>query len=279
MSGPDLVTKARGERPDPESIDALTQELYDTYMVPNVAGQMNAVARRVHNVVSISTILAPREGRLPGGLFHGNITASESKPTVAANKIGLIIQASDDVAGRVEPSLAGMPAKPRVVELGLRDRPDQPLATVLDRILPEMAEARAHGTSVLVNCTVGMSRSTAVILGHMIDPRGENMTLLDTWRHVKSHRPLALPNVGFLVQLMKYEKRVRGSCSVPVELVINHPAAAMTIDEQDLSALRRNLRGSRRSSKRSESKRSESKRSESKRSRATRRTRRYTRYS
>jgi hypothetical protein len=263
----------------PPSIDALTQELYGDYMGANVGGQMDAVARRIHNVVSISTILGPREGRLPGGLFHGNITAAESRPTVTANPIGLIIQASNDVAGRVEPSLAGMPAQPRVVELGLRDSPDQPLSTVLDRVLPEMAQARARGINVLVNCTVGMSRSTAVILGHLMDPNGENMPLLDAWRHVKSRRPLAFPNVGFLVQLMRYEKRVRGSSSVPVDLVINHPFAALTIDDLDayIGALRRNLRGGRRSNKRSESKRSESKRSESKRK--TRRTRRYTRYS
>jgi hypothetical protein len=263
----------------PPSIDALTQELYGDYMGANVGGQMDAVARRIHNVVSISTILGPREGRLPGGLFHGNITAAESRPTVTANQIGLIIQASNDVAGRVEPSLAGMPAQPRVVELGLRDSPDQPLSTVLDRVLPEMAQARARGINVLVNCTVGMSRSTAVILGHLMDPNGENMPLLDAWRHVKSRRPLAFPNVGFLVQLMRYEKRVRGSSSVPVDLVINHPFAALTIDDLDayIGALRRNLRGGRRSNKRSESKRSESKRSESKRK--TRRTRRYTRYS
>jgi hypothetical protein len=247
----------------------LTQELYGDYMVANAPGAMNAVARRIHNVVSISTILGPREGRLPGGLFHGNITAAESRPTVTANQIGLIIQASNDVAGRVEPSLAGMPAQPRVVELGLRDSPDQPLSTVLDRLLPEMAQARARGINVLVNCTVGMSRSTAVILGHMMDPHGENMPLLDAWRHVKSRRPLAFPNVGFLVQLMRYEKRVRGSSSVPVELVIHHPFAALTIDDIDvyIRDLRRNLRGGRRSNKRSESKRK------------TRRTRRYTHYS
>ena len=252
----------------PPSTAALTQELYGDYMGANVGGQMDAVARRIHNVVSISTILGPREGRLPGGLFHGNITAAESRPTVTANQIGLIIQASNDVAGRVEPSLAGMPAQPRVVELGLRDSPDQPLSTVLDRVLPEMAQARARGTNVLVNCTVGMSRSTAVILGHLMDPNGENMPLLDAWRHVKSRRPLAFPNVGFLVQLMRYEKRVRGTSSVPVDLVINHPFAALTIDDLNayIGALRRNLRGGRRSSR-------------SRRRRATRRTRRYTRSS
>ena len=107
-----------------------------------------------------------------------------------------------------------------------------------------------------------------------MDPRGENMPLLDAWRHVKRRRPLAFPNVGFLVQLMKYERRVRGSSSVPVDLVINHPFAALTIDDLDayIGALRRNLRGGRRRSKRSGSKRSESKPK-------TRRTRRYTRYS
>ena len=236
----EAARRARGERP--ESIDDLERELYGNY-TNDLFGQVNAVSRSVEGKVSITTLF--EKGRLPGGLFHGNITAACSKQTIINNHIGLIVQASIDVEGRVEPSLKGMKSKPRVIELGLNDRPDQILAPVLDRILPEIAAARAHGINVLVNCTVGMSRSTAILLAHMMDPKGEDMTLLQAWLHIKHRRPLVLPNIGFLVQLMKYEKKIRGSSSVPIELVQRHPAAIHTIDNMNnyISALRRNLRG------------------------------------
>ena len=256
------VIHAEGSSAVPVSGQSLREELYGLYSgVEDVAGRMDEIAEMVRGRISISTILGPGEGNLSGGLFHGNITAAESRLTVTANQIGLIIQASNDVKGRVEPRLAGMPAQPSVIELNLIDSPLQSLERVLDSILPEMRRARDSGINVLVNCTVGMSRSTAVILGHLMDPQGENMPLLDAWRHVKSRRSLAFPNVGFLVQLMRYEKKVRGTSSVPLDLVTNHPFTTLTIEDPEtyIRALRRNLQGGRRSSKRSKNKRRKSK--------------------
>ena len=64
--------------------------------------------------------------------------------------------------------------------------------------------------AVLVHCVQGVSRSVAVVIAWLMTRRG--MTLPAALSHVRSVRPSAQPNEGFLAQLHELE-RARGDVS------------------------------------------------------------------
>ena len=121
---------------------------------------------------------------------------------------------------------------PRIIDLPLEDRPTQSIDIVKD-IVKEIQKAIDAGVNILVNCNVGMSRSTAVLLYYLIHTNDGDMSLLDAWIHLRESRPLILPNLGFLMQLMRIEKDLRGTSSVPVDLVRRHPMAWAQDDIED----------------------------------------------
>eukprot|EP00747_Dinoflagellata_sp_TGD_P055458 gnl/TRDRNA2_/TRDRNA2_149550_c1_seq2.p1 gnl/TRDRNA2_/TRDRNA2_149550_c1~~gnl/TRDRNA2_/TRDRNA2_149550_c1_seq2.p1 ORF type:complete len:408 (-),score=51.74 gnl/TRDRNA2_/TRDRNA2_149550_c1_seq2:210-1373(-) len=69
---------------------------------------------------------------------------------------------------------------------------------------------------VLVHCMAGRSRSATIVIAYLMARR--DMTLRQAIDHVKFRRPMIFPNLGFLEQLVEYEKKL-------IEL---HPARAAT---------------------------------------------------
>lgn len=62
---------------------------------------------------------------------------------------------------------------------------------------------------VLVYSYFGLSRSCAVVLAHLM--KEEGWTLKQSWQYLHSLHPSAKPNDGFLVQLLQYERDLRGN--------------------------------------------------------------------
>lgn len=109
--------------------------------------------------------------------------------------------------------------------------------------------ARVRGRNVLVHCKAGMSRSVAVVgeqrarpwdrkgpstqctavihapalcstlcararaVAYLVKHCGK--TLADAWHHVKTLRPIALPNVGLFRQLIRLERELTGQQTIP----------------------------------------------------------------
>mmetsp|Transcript_16736 Transcript_16736/g.41213 ORF Transcript_16736/g.41213 Transcript_16736/m.41213 type:complete len:159 (+) Transcript_16736:443-919(+) len=61
---------------------------------------------------------------------------------------------------------------------------------------------------ILIHCSVGRSRSVAIVLAYLIRYHGH--TLNSAFLHVWSRRQVADPNVGFLSQLEIWEMTFRG---------------------------------------------------------------------
>jgi protein-tyrosine phosphatase len=59
---------------------------------------------------------------------------------------------------------------------------------------------------VLVHCKRGVSRSVTMVLAYLISEK--NMSVTEAMLRVKSKRQIALPNSGFLKQLMHYKKTI-----------------------------------------------------------------------
>ena len=66
--------------------------------------------------------------------------------------------------------------------------------------------ARSAGGKVLVHCVQGVSRSVSVVIAYLIFK--EKMNYDEAYEFVKSHRGIASPNIGFVIQLMLFHKRL-----------------------------------------------------------------------
>lgn len=76
-------------------------------------------------------------------------------------------------------------------------------------------ENDGDGEIVLIHCSKGVSRSVSVFIAWLIAYRG--MSLRDSLALVKERRSLSNPNMGFIKQLMTYEKEQLGRTSLSMD--------------------------------------------------------------
>ena len=198
---------------------------------------------------------APARGR--GALLLGGVDFAEDlrlqRELLQGQGVGLYVQCALELAGRLRP-LAATGA--RLLEVGLADAAafagaPPALAALLggqgdgvgaaaaselvarltrsssgggggggSSVLAAIEAARAAGEHVLVSCQMGVSRSVAVALAHLV--RGSDaLPLAAAFHLVRRARPAALPNLGFWCQLLALAGGGAGARALPV------PAAAL----------------------------------------------------
>ncbi|CAK9028623.1 ABC transporter A family member 12 (ABC transporter ABCA.12) (AtABCA12) (Putative ABC2 homolog 16) [Durusdinium trenchii] len=100
--------------------------------------------------------------------------------------------------------------------LPLMDLEDQDLNENLEKALEIIGKAESLGGAVLVHCHEGKSRSVSVCLAYLMK---SGLSLASSLAYVKSKRPMARPNAGFLKQLLAMEQQIFGEQSeLPEEL-------------------------------------------------------------
>ncbi|CAF1063816.1 unnamed protein product [Rotaria magnacalcarata] len=72
-------------------------------------------------------------------------------------------------------------------------------------------ECKEKNEKVLVHCQAGISRSSSIVLAYLI--RYNNLSLEKAYEYLLEKRPIAAPNCGFLIQLIRYEKEIKKSKS------------------------------------------------------------------
>ncbi|KNA22757.1 hypothetical protein SOVF_031510 isoform B [Spinacia oleracea] len=133
-------------------------------------------------------------------LFVGSIGAANNKAALKRNNITRILT----VAGSMAPAYPN-DFTYKVIEVA--DREDTDLCQYFDECIDFIEEAKRSGGGVFVHCFVGRSRSVTIILAYLIKKRG--MILSQALEYVRSKRPQASPNAGFIKQLQKYEQSLR----------------------------------------------------------------------
>ena len=103
--------------------------------------------------------------------------------------------------------------------LNLLDTPNQNIVQhfeeATDWIDSVLRENPSH--KVLVHCFAGKSRATTITCSYLM--RKQGLPLRQALLHVRACRPIAFPNIGFLVQLKAFESTLFGQCSdVPLKL-------------------------------------------------------------
>nr|XP_028951475.1 dual specificity protein phosphatase 1-like [Malus domestica] len=84
------------------------------------------------------------------------------------------------------------------------DRVCTDLKQHFDECIEYIDEAKRSGGGVLVHCFVGRSRSVTIIVAYLMKKHG--MSISQALEHVKSRRPQASPNAGFISQLQSLER-------------------------------------------------------------------------
>ncbi|GMH20011.1 hypothetical protein Nepgr_021852 [Nepenthes gracilis] len=136
------------------------------------------------------------------GLFLGSLAAANNKSVLKSLNITHILTVASSIS----------PAHPddfTCKSIEAKDSEDTNLAQYFDECFNFIDEAKKMGGGVLVHCFVGRSRSVTIVVAYLMKKHG--MTLSDALELVRSKRPQASPNAGFIKQLEDFEKSLQGS--------------------------------------------------------------------
>lgn len=133
------------------------------------------------------------------GLYLGSIGAAYNKDELLKLKITHILS----VANMVE---SAYPSDFRYKQIEVRDSTDVDLEEHFDECFAFIDEARQSVGAVLVHCFAGRSRSVTVVVAYLMKTYG--MSFLQALDLVRSKRPQAAPNPGFILQLKKFERKL-----------------------------------------------------------------------
>lgn len=136
------------------------------------------------------------------GLYLGSVGAANNKSELKRLNITHILT----VANSLPPT---HPNDFVYKIINIPDREDVNIENYFDECFTFIDEAKRTGCGVLVHCFVGKSRSVTVVVAYLMKKHG--MSVSEALKHVKSKRPIASPNSGFMLQLQNFEKSLRGS--------------------------------------------------------------------
>jgi hypothetical protein len=145
-------------------------------------------------------------GRILPYLFLGGKVHARDKATLKRLKINHILNMSptrdtDPNAGI--PNFFQSDKKFTYKRVPIFDNNGENIIEHLKGCIDFIDKAQYYG-AVLVHCNQGVSRSTSMCLGYLMDKKG--MTLQDAYDHIKKQRKQAGPNTAFRRQLELYDR-------------------------------------------------------------------------
>ncbi|KAJ1405616.1 Tyrosine specific protein phosphatases domain [Sesbania bispinosa] len=162
--------------------------------------QMSSLLRAMFVVKSLKEDNTPCE--IDEGLFLGSVGTAANKDGLKNVNVTHILT----VAGKLTPA---HPGDFVYKTIDVVDRDDANLKQYFNECFDFIDEAKRHGGRVLVHCYAGKSRSVTIVVAYLMKTRG--MSLSEALQHVKSKRPQAAPNPGFIRQLEEFEKSLQGA--------------------------------------------------------------------
>jgi atypical dual specificity phosphatase len=141
-------------------------------------------------------------------LVIGNAAAASAFAAMRNLGVECILNVTADI---IEPS----PSELGNIEwyrIPLQDIETQDVTDALNEGLAIIDQVAAGGGKVLIHCHEGRSRSVTLALAYLI--ARDRMPLADAINFIKSHRPEAQPNAGFMRQLMALELSTLGANSM-----------------------------------------------------------------
>ncbi|KAK6487385.1 serine/threonine/tyrosine-interacting-like protein 1 [Huso huso] len=139
---------------------------------------------------------------LEGALYQGSARQASDYRIIKNLHITHVLNATAECPD-------AFPSTLRYLHLRLNDDTHQDVAESFPAATRFITQAlRAEGGRVLVHCSLGRSRSSALTLAFLMEHR--HWTLRHAYQWLKERRACAAPNDGFLRQLLAYEERLFG---------------------------------------------------------------------
>ncbi|KAF7638010.1 hypothetical protein Mgra_00002463, partial [Meloidogyne graminicola] len=92
------------------------------------------------------------------------------------------------------------------LSLTVLDVPTENLKRHFDKSIKFINNAIENNGKVLIHCNAGISRSTSIVIAYLI--HSKKMTVNQALEHIRTQRPIARPNDGFMCQLREYENEI-----------------------------------------------------------------------
>lgn len=164
--------------------------------------------------ISEIALEVPSEVRGEPCLFQGSIGTAYNQKALTDNGITHILTTASKIGPRFKTQF-----EYKILEL--LDTPNQNIvqhfeaaSTWIDEVLKSNP-----ANKILIHCFAGKSRASTITCSYLMNKQG--LTLRQSLLHLRACRPIAFPNIGFLVQLKAYESTIFGQCSeVPLKLEI-----------------------------------------------------------
>lgn len=139
-------------------------------------------------------------------LYLGNLQNSVNKTQLQQLGIGHILNAAKECKNHFKDEFTYM-------KISLIDDENEDVLSYFDEGFRFIEDAKKQKSRVLVHCFMGMSRSAAIVIAYAM--KYKNWSLKRAYQHVRKHRPIIDLNMGFMYQLIEYERKLFGVSSIP----------------------------------------------------------------
>ncbi|XP_050220124.1 dual specificity protein phosphatase 1 [Mercurialis annua] len=142
--------------------------------------------------------------KIEEGLFLGSYGAATNRDILRSMNITHILTVANSLAPAYQNDFV-------YKVISVSDKEDTNLKQYFDECINFIDDAKRQGGGVLVHCFIGKSRSVTIVVAYLM--KKHSMSLSQALEHVKTKRPQASPNSGFMSQLQDFEKSLRGISS------------------------------------------------------------------
>ena len=143
-----------------------------------------------------------------GTLYMGNMWQALSRDVMRDMKITHIVNASLDCDN------AHVASGVQYMNVRVKDKEDSDITPYFPLLYAFMCDAIKENPDarILVHCTQGVSRSATLVLSYLM--KSKRWTLVQSMNCLLSKRGVVYPNRGFVAQLMRFEYKLYGVCSI-----------------------------------------------------------------
>jgi len=138
-------------------------------------------------------------------IFISGEQIAKDREVLYDNKISRIL----NCAGTILPCHHKADSTLTYYTLPLNDTPEEQISRYFYPVIAMMEEGKKESQSILVHCHQGVSRSVTFVVAYIMFSQG--LSYEQAFHSVREARGVGQPNIGFMCQLMEWDKRRKDS--------------------------------------------------------------------